>query len=280
VNARYLARRLVPRSVRNALRRPALTYAWLRDETAYRLGRTPQFALRDDWTVRCHPASVVPFQLHRTEGELCRELDSFVALCKADMVLLDIGAHYGLFTLAALRYGGPGARAITVEPSAEASRILRINVELSGAKERVVILQAAAGAQDGEVAMLTTGPNAAHYMIGVDAGTSRPDVSRIRQLAVASIVARAGIVPTHVKIDVEGFEEDVISGGAGVFRECRPVILLELHGQLVRQRDRNPRAVLEQLIALGYSRFERDGKRIEPDAAAALEIVRLVCLPG
>jgi hypothetical protein len=127
--------------------------------------------------------------------------------------------------------------------------------------------------------MLTTGPNAAHYMIGVDSATRRPDVSRIRQFTIPSILARAGIVPTHVKIDVEGFEEEVISGGAGVLRDYRPLLLLELHGQLVRQRNRSPGAVLEQLIALGYTRFERDGKRIAPDAAAALEIVRLVCLP-
>jgi FkbM family methyltransferase len=207
-------------------------------------------------------------------------MDSFVALCNEDMVLLDIGAHYGLFTLAALRYGGPRARAIAVEPSAEASRILRINVELSGARERVVTLEVAAGAEDGDLTMLTTGPNGAHYMLGVDSGTIRPDVSRISQLTIPSIIASAEIVPTHVKIDVEGFEGEVISGGERVLRDHRPIIFLELHGQLIRQRNRNPRDVLEHLSALGDHRFERSGERIGPDAAAALEIVRLVCFAG
>lgn len=272
-----VVRRLVPRAVRNALRCPWLTLAWFRDETAWRLGRTSELALREGFRVRVHPASVVPFRLHCDDEELRREMDSFVALCHEDMVLMDIGAHYGVFTLAALRYGGPRARVIAVEPSPEASRILRINVGLATAGDRVQVLQAAAGAADGELAMLTTGPLAAHYVIGIDG--DRPDATRIPQLTLESILARTGVVPTHVKIDVEGFEGEVLEGGQRILKEHRPVVLLELHGRLIRERGRSPAAVLARLAGLGYRRLERDGEQVDPDAAAGLEIVRLVCRP-
>jgi len=270
-----LVRRVVPRAVRNALRRPRLTLTWLVDQAAFRLGRTGTCALREGWTVSVHPASVVPFQLHRDEQELVREMDAFVTLCRSGMVLLDVGAHFGVFTLAALHYGGGTARVIAVEPSAEARRVLEANVRLAGAADRVVILEAAAGDRDGEVAMLTTGPIAAHYMIGVD--TDRPDLTRIPQLTISSIVSRTGLVPTHVKIDVEGFEGEVNEGGGAVLARHHPIVLLELHGKLVRERGRDPRAVLAKLEALGYRRFERSGQRIETAAAANLDIVRLAC---
>src|SRR5207244_11021995 len=116
-------------------------------------------------------------QLHPDEHASSRHMEVYVDLHRSGMVLLVVGAHFGVFTLAALRYGGEAARVVAIEPSAEARRVLEANVRLAGAADRVVILEAAAGDRDGEVAMLTTGPIAAHYMIGVD--QERPELTRI-----------------------------------------------------------------------------------------------------
>src|SRR5919201_7133393 len=102
-------RTLVPRPVRNAVRRPRATAAWLWHELAYAVGACPRWRVTPDWEVRCHPASLVSFRA-QTEMDQCRrELAGFVRRCTPGMTLLDVGAHYGVFTLAALHYGGAGA---------------------------------------------------------------------------------------------------------------------------------------------------------------------------
>ena len=73
--------------------------------------------VREGWTVRCHPISARQFALFRTDDALRQELTSFVAHCRPGMRLLDVGASHGLFSLAALHFGGQTARVVAVDPS-------------------------------------------------------------------------------------------------------------------------------------------------------------------
>ena len=43
-------------------------------------------------------------------------------------------------------------------------------------------------------------------------------------------VSARGLKPTHVKIDVEGAEPDVLQGGRETLRRHRPVLFLSTHG--------------------------------------------------
>jgi FkbM family methyltransferase len=278
VSARELARRFVPRSVRNALRRPGATLAWIRAEAAFRLGRSAECRLREDWAVRCHPACVHAFALHRDSADGREELQAFVRRCTDGMALLDIGANFGIFTLAALRFGGPSARVVAVDPSATANRLLAANLDLASARDRVTIVEAAVGDRDGDLAMLTTGPAGDHYLVAGGAG--RPDAVSIPQLTIPSLVARTGVEPTHVKIDVEGFETEVLRGGAAFLSERRPIIFLELHGALLRARGQTAEAVLDLLASMGYERLEHRGRAAERDALCKSEIARIVCSHG
>jgi FkbM family methyltransferase len=273
---RRLARRIVPRTVRNRVRSPRATAQWAWQEAGYYLGRRPACRLRPDWVARCHPASLPTFGLFQQE-EFRHELDGFVARCTPGLVLLDIGAHYGAFTLAALRHGGPHARVIAVDPSRQSNRVLRVNLRLAGAGDRVQVIEGAVGAEDGHLSMLTTGPAGEHFLVA--SAAPRPDAVRRPQWTIPSLIARAGATPTHIKIDVEGFEEEVLRGGLDFLRRARPILFLELHGAMLRGRGRRPEEVLGLLSACGYDRLQWHGRPIAPAEAAALETARLVCLP-
>lgn len=275
--AQRLARRMLPRPARNWLRSPRTTMRWLSQEVEYFLGRASECEVRSDWMVRCHPASAGAFEMFRQSTELRAELDGFVARCRAGMVLYDIGANFGMFSLAALRYGGKNARVVAVDPSRTANRIHRANLRMAGANTRVTLIEAAVSAANGTLQMLTTGPASEHYMVVADIG--RRDVTSVRQCTLASLAELAGLIPTHVKIDVEGFESDVIEGGADLLRRYRPIVFLELHGQMLRQRGLSPLSVLRRLAECGYGRIECEGKLIEPEHAAAMNLTRLTCVP-
>jgi FkbM family methyltransferase len=272
-----LGRRLLPRPLRNFLRSPAAAMRWLRDESAYAMGAAPvEVQLRPDWTVRCHPTSARSIAMFRDDEDSRRELDAFVAHCTSGMRLLDVGANFGLFTLAALRFGGAGARVVAVEPGPTTARVLGENVKLADEQARVTVIEAAAGERDGELPMLTAGAAGEHYLIASD-GT-RPDARRVRQLTLSRMAREAGIAPTHVKIDVEGFEHEVLSGARELLESCRPVLFLEVHSAMLRARGRTPEQIFEMMRSMGYSDYQHRGGPIAAEEACRMQIARLVCM--
>jgi FkbM family methyltransferase len=271
-----LARHLVPRPVRNLARSPRITARWLGREALYRLGYRPTWRVRPDWSPRYHPAAVDTFQAIGQQEDFRAELDGFVAHCAPGMHFIDIGSHYGFFTLAALHYGGPSARAVAVDPSRELNRVHRIQLGLNGAARRAEVVEAAIGAEDGRLKMLATGPFGDHFLLRSD----RADATSVPVYTLGSLITLTGLIPTHVKVDVEGYEDEVLAGGLPMLREHRPTIFLELHCEPMREMGRHPEDVLSLLDSAGYDRFEWRGRPIEPAEILAMDIARLVCLPG
>lgn len=274
---RSMMRRILPRPFRNFIRRPGATARWAAQECEYLLGYTAECAVRDDWTVRCHPASISAFEEVRDGKDYSIELDGFVRRCSDGMTLLDVGSHFGLFTLAALRFGGARARVVAVDPSAYANRVQRANVKLANALERVKVVEAAVGERVGELPMLTAGAGGLHFLIA--SYSDRSDAKMTTMTTVSELVRAAGHPFTHLKIDVEGHEEQVIGGGIDFIREFKPLIFLELHGQILRDSGRDPRTVTNLLADCGYRKYEWRGRSIDTQQAAEMEVARLVCLP-
>jgi FkbM family methyltransferase len=194
------------------------------------------------------------------------------------MILLDIGANFGLFSLAALQFGRPDARAIAVDPARMSNHLLRANLSLNTAADRVLTIECAMGSLDGNLAMLTTGPAGDHYYVAAD--SARADSVRVAQQTIDTLIAKCDTVPTHMKIDVEGMERDVLAGGSAFLNRHHPVVFLELHTAMIRERGNDPVGVLRFLREHDYTHLERDGRMITPEQAIDRPISRLVCLPG
>lgn len=273
-----IIRRCVPRSVRNWLRTPRRTLAYLAAYGAHTLGYAPEIEIRPGWRIRCHPVSRGFFEVFSKDSRQRAELDAFIARCSPGMRLLDIGAHHGLFALSALQCGGNTARVVAVEASPKAARVLRTNLRLNCCGERASVVEVAAGDSEGTLAVLTTGPHAGDYV--VVAPGDRKDACSVPMKPLDSICLENGIEPTHLKIDVEGFEEEVLRGAGAVLKRCRPVVFLELHGGLIRTRHRSAEAVLDLLEQAGYQGFEHEGAPVDRGAIGRAGYnCRLVCLP-
>ena len=270
-----MVRQIVPRAARNLLRSPTTSISWVLQELLFLAGQRASCPIAEGWTVRCHPASLTAFRTHLSDSDFQSELASFRRHCFPEMTLLDVGAHFGIFTIAALRFG-PAYRVVAVEPSAVASRILSCNVALAGGRQQVEVVRAAVGASSANLRMLTTGPQSTHYMVFTN--EPRPDTVEVPQTTIDSLAERMNRPFTHIKIDVEGFEEDVIRGGAAVLKEAAPVVYLELHGSMMRECGRNPAAPLRLLADLGYDQFLAGERPMSVNEAASRELIRLVCL--
>ena len=60
-----------------------------------------------------------------------------------------------------------------------------------------------------------------------------------------------------IKLDVEGFEYEVLAGGQQSIVRSKPVIFLELDDNNLRENNRTAKDIIELLISFGYSTFQR-----------------------
>lgn len=276
MSLRALLRRALPRPLRMSLLEPRAALRHLGHEFRARTGGSAVCRLRDDWSLRCHPEALLTFRRLAGDPAFQDELAAFARRCHPGMVLYDLGANYGIFSLAAAHFSGGQARCVAVEPSSAACRILRENLRLAGCAHRVTVVEAAAGAEEGWLEVLSTGPHADHYVVRPE--SPRPDTRKVRQTTLPRIAAETGTTPTHLKVDVEGFEEAVVAAAGDLLAAVTPTLFLELHCDMLRSRGEQPEAVLDRLRACGYTRFELAGTPVTPAVAAAESVAHLVCL--
>ena len=274
---RQVARALLPRSWRNWLRAPAKSLHWLWDDGRYRLGARANVEVWPGWSLVCHPAAWrCAYQAQATEPAQVRELAVFLAACTPGMRLLDAGAHFGVFSLAALHFGGPHARAVAVDPSPSACRMLRIQAGLNGLSERLHVVQAALSDHVGTAPMIDLGPLAHGYYAPPNSPRPARELTPTRALTVDEVVTATGLDPTHLKVDVEGAEAAVLRGAQQTLaRATAPRLFLELHNQLVREHGGDPAETLALLRTHGYACFADDGTALEEPAILAADLIRL-----
>jgi FkbM family methyltransferase len=270
--------RLIPRDVRNWLRSPAATLAWAWDDVRHRAGADRLARIREDWLLRCHPAAYrMAYQAHVGDPEQVLELDTFIAACTPGMVLFDLGAHFGLFALAATRYGGAGARAVALDPSGFACRMIREQARLNGVAARITVVEAAIAAASGRQAMIPVGVIAAGYYSAATEGHGAGEREEVRAVTVDDLARELDIWPTHMKIDVEGAEAAALLGaGAALARDPAPVLFLELHNAMVRARGADPGETLDLLAGVGYQVQGLDNRPLSRATILAQPLIRVV----
>jgi FkbM family methyltransferase len=126
---------------------------------------------------------------------------------RQDDLFVDVGANIGSYTL--LASGVCKARTISFEPDRQTMALLRRNVDLNGLKDKVVLEQAALGAENGEVEF-TTGQDTRNHVPKGNGGRTQ----RVSMRTLDSIAALTP--PTMIKIDVEGYEAEVLRGARAV----------------------------------------------------------------
>jgi FkbM family methyltransferase len=199
-------------------------------------------------------------------GEGVMELDALMAECSSTMVLYDIGAELGIHSVVAMAKGA--ATCFAFEPVSQCAELLQECARLNQLKITTIkcfVTDSVSQQPDrgGLFDDLLSGP-----------GTEASDL----QLITVDDFCRTHRLPTHMKIDVEGYEYEVLLGSEETLRSIGPVLFLELHCELLRNRGIPGRTVLQFLRDRGYSSFDHYGRSLTDDETEALEVCRLVCL--
>ncbi len=170
-------------------------------------------------------------QLAFVDYILTTERDAIeAALChlSAGNTFLDVGSHYGIFSILASKLVGPGGKVIAVEPHGGALQVLRENLAVNRC-ENVEVLNLAFSDTTGPVALV-------YHENGVGLQPSSDPVSTVNTIqGIAGDEAlRDFPIPAVVKIDVEGHEFAVLSGLKQTLSSeaCR-LLSVEVHPSLL-----------------------------------------------
>ena len=150
----------------------------------------------------------------------------FRSFCSPGDDFVDIGANIGVTAILAAHLVSPG-RVAAVEPVPSTFRYLQSNVEGSGLKN-VTCLQLAVASNSGQVTLVSRpGFGFAAYVghaEGLEEYVDYPAIS----LPLDTLVADLGLKRLRfVKIDVEGYELEVLRGARQVLETFKPVVILE-----------------------------------------------------
>jgi FkbM family methyltransferase len=175
----------------------------------------------------------------------------YAGLLQLGELAFDIGAHAGNRTAAFL---AASVRVVALEPQPLFASLLQ---RLYGRRPSFTLLQAAAGAADGVTELLissstpTVSTVSANWAAQVSADLSFATVDwdervRVPMRSLDSLIAEFG-VPALCKIDVEGYEHEVLLGLSQPIRT--------LSYEFVPAALERAWPCLEQLEALGYREF-------------------------
>ncbi len=172
-------------------------------------------------------------------------------------LFLDVGANVGTYTVFAASLG---ASVIAFEPAHDTAALLRENMALNGYHD-VEVVEAAVGAAEGAV----------HFTAGLDS-VNRVDAhggTSVSMVTLDSVMGDRTVA--GMKVDVEGFEIDVLRGATRALADRR-IALMQLEWNDTSWEavgtDRAP--VAELLDSFGYTLFRPDETgRLVPTRDAA-----------
>ena len=147
-----------------------------------------------------------------------------LTVVKPGMVVMDVGANFGYYSLLFSDLVGPDGKCIAIEPNPQVAKHLGKTIRVNGFAERCPVHAVALGRTEGTASLHV--PENDFGGASVCAGEGGPGVVRVPLTALDRICEGAQRLD-FLKIDAEGSEPAIIDGAAATIARLRPSLLLE-----------------------------------------------------
>jgi FkbM family methyltransferase len=169
-----------------------------------------------------------------------KKLRTAVGLCKQRRVAVDVGGHVGLWSMQLVKLFG---RVHAFEPVAAHQECFVKNVIEHGVGDPI-LHEYALGEQEGQIAISTEQGSSGNSHINAKVPGSIP-MKTLDSLALDEV--------DFMKLDTEGYEENILRGAIETIKRCRPVIIVEQKRDMAEARfGLRPRGAVTFLESLGY----------------------------
>lgn len=177
-------------------------------------------------------------------------------LVRPGMTVVDVGANVGLYTILMAGLVGPAGRVISFEPDPDLLLLLRENCAANGAGN-VAAQGTALGAAADQMILHRLTINSGENHLG---SRDRAAFRRPVEVDVAAFdVLMPGLRPDFIKVDVQGWELNVLRGMEATLRASQAVIYLELWPDGLRRAGSAPADLFSFVKGLGYDFYPYEG---------------------
>jgi FkbM family methyltransferase len=173
--------------------------------------------------------------------------------------VLDVGANVGFYTVMFAKMVAR-KKVLSIEPTVNALKHLRKNIELNGVKNKVEIFEGVASNKNDVVQIKTVKGKEEYSSLGV---MEHPSISgekwifeEVMSMTIDKLIEEKNLDPGFLKIDVEGAEHLVLEGARKLLMDQRPVILSELSDFLLRKNGSSAKAVTTLIAEYDYDIFD------------------------
>ncbi|MDG1475590.1 MAG: FkbM family methyltransferase [Vicingaceae bacterium] len=180
-----------------------------------------------------------------------KDMSFLLHFLKEDDFFMDIGANVGVYSL--LASGLNKCNSISIEPIPQTFQNLKQNLNINNLTNKVSALNIGLSKQEEELYFTNDGDTVNHVVNKESKNTTTVKVDTLD-----NIFPSETITDTLLKIDVEGFEYNVLKGGESVLKNNNvKAIIIELNGCSERY-GLSDGMVDELLIKNGFEKYDYD----------------------
>ncbi len=218
-----------------------------------------QIAISKDVILNIHSDAYYAFRYFTEfDPEMVLEMQSFIKGIDNKKCFLDIGAHYGIFSL--VFANRPNAVSFAVEPSSSAYKLLCYHQQINP-DHSIIPFQLAMGTSNGKLQMSYGDSD---HLIAIPAEKLAKDtLIDIDVVTIDTFVEHQNIVPDVIKIDTEGFELNILKGAVNLLNKHSPMIFLEVHPTDLNNLGQSVDDLIILLSKNGYKIYNQDFKIIK-----------------
>lgn len=187
---------------------------------------------------------------------------AFILHClRPEDTFVDVGANVGSYTI--LAGASIGAKCIAAEPVPSTFAHLMDNIRFNNIQDRADARNIGVGDRDGRLTFTADSDTSNHVLTDTEAGT-HTDTITVPIQSLNSLCE--GSTPAIIKIDVEGFESRVITGGSDTLAHNDLLaVIMELNG-LGARYGYDDKTLHRQMLDFGFNIFTYDpfGRKLTP----------------
>lgn len=198
----------------------------------------------------------------------CGDLDRKISWVLRKLVgrgdtVLDVGANVGLTTFILSALVGPEGVVHAFEPNPPLQRLIELGTEKNDAKN-VVLHRTALGAEEGELSLHVPEGRAGKGSLVPNRKRSRARAFEVPVQTLSAMLPSLDLGRIRlVKIDVEGFETEVLKGAEHHFRKSPPDVIVFEMNEAALPMDEHPAVVLLDQLGYGFFSIPRSFLRMK-----------------
>lgn len=197
--------------------------------------------------------------------------------------ILDIGGNIGQSALRVWKdrkRKGIKSRIASFEPFPTTRARFEKNLSLNPkASESITLYPIALGSEEGEVPMIIESPrNSGGNRVTSDSEGQSKRSTSVRMRTLDSWLDEEGWQQIDfIKMDVEGFEHEVIKGGNKLLNRFHPSLFIELDDNTLKAQGSSSRELIATLSALGYQVEDVEGEQSLDDLIQGKKHTDIFC---